>query len=153
MLFFRKNPCHGMELVPFEQGAEPIKIGSGVKKVTLGRAEIKKSLNTKEKIRVSKDQIRLEINHENKTIQIETLGVNPSSYGKFGDPPKPLKKDNQATGNDSSYESYFRSQAETLLETGSQKFRGLGLISDFSPCRRCHWIRKNAIFLSSQIRK
>ena len=138
-----------MELVPFEQGAEPIKIGLGVKKVTLGRAEIQKSLNTKEKIRVSKDQIRLEIDHENKTIQIETLGVNPSSYGKFGDPPKPLKKDNQATGNDS---SYFRSQVETLLETGNKKFRGLGLISDFSQCRRCHWIRKDAIFLSSQIR-
>ena len=89
-----------MELVPFEQGAEPIKIGSGVKKVTLGRAEIQKSLNTKEKLKVSKDQIRLEIDHENKTVQIEILGVNPSSYGKFGDPPKPLKKDNKATGND-----------------------------------------------------
>ena len=89
-----------MELVPFEQGAEPIKIGSGVRKVTLGRAEIKKSLNTKEKIRVSKDQIRLEIDHAKKIIQIETLGINPSSYGTFGDPPKPLKKDNKATGKD-----------------------------------------------------
>ena len=89
-----------MELVPFEQGAEPIKIGSCVRKVTLGRVEIKKSLGTKEKIRVSKDQIRLEIDYEKKIIQIETLGINPSSFGKFGDPPKPLKTDNKSTGND-----------------------------------------------------
>ena len=125
-----------MELVPFEQGAEPIKIGSCVKKVTLGRAEIYKSLGTKEKIKVSKDQIRLEIDYEKKIIQIETLGINPSSFGKFGYPPKPLKKDNKATGNDRKYR---------LHETGNWKSANL----DFSERRRCHWIRKNAIFLSS----
>lgn len=86
-----------MELVPFEQDAEPIKIGSCVKKVTLGRAEITKSLQTKEKIRVSKDQIRLEIDYDKKIIQIETLGINPSSFGKFGYPPTPLRKNNKAT--------------------------------------------------------
>lgn len=143
-----------MDLIPFEHGAGPIKIEPGVSKAILGRMEVKKSLDRNDKLKISKDQVRFIIDHSSKSVDIESLGVNPSCYGEFGDEPVLLKpnekarlKDNDIIGfgrNKYIYQIKFRAETnitqddnltqETRVPSDEEHFSGESDIASEPEC-------------------